>query len=311
VINIKNIIYSILISVFLSTSSIGEIKDMIFATVGDKALTDSDIINEIKTILILNNQAYSKDKKKELQKIAIRRVIERSIKKIEIEKYNTLTFNAITFDEQLKDLAKRINVDVIGLKKIFESNGLDFEELKDGIKIELLWQNLILSIYKNNLNINEDEINKQLQNYKQNTESYEYLISEIVLKSVESSKLADELKKIIKMIENNGFEKTAMRVSLAGNASKGGDIGWIQERALTKKFKSQIINTPIGKISEPIILPEGIIIFTVRDKRKYIQKIDIQSAKQSLINAEKNKMINMYSLSHYESITQVIAVNYN
>ena len=284
---------------------------MIFATVGDKALTDSDIINEIKTILILNNQAYSKDKKKELQKIAIRRVIERSIKKIEIEKYNTLTFNAITFDEQLKDLAKRINVDVIGLKKIFESNGLDFEELKDGIKIELLWQNLILSIYKNNLNINEDEINKQLQNYKQNTESYEYLISEIVLKSVESSKLADELKKIIKMIENNGFEKTAMRVSLAGNASKGGDIGWIQERALTKKFKSQIINTKIGEISEPIILPGGIIIFTVRDKKKYIQKIDIQTAKQNLINAEKNKMLNMYSLSHYESIKNIITVNYN
>jgi len=289
----------------------GEIKDTIFATVGDKALTDSDIINEIKTILILNNQAYSKDKKKELQKIAIRRVVERSIKKIEIEKYKQLTFSEIALDAQLNSIAERANVDVITLEKIFEANGLDFNEMKDGVKNEILWNNLILSIYESNLSINEDEIDKQLQNYKQNTESYEYLISEIVLKSVESSKLADKLKKVLKMIENNGFEKTAMDISLSGNASKGGDLGWIQERTLTKKFKSQIINTKIGEISEPIILPGGIIIFTVRDKKKYIQKIDIQTAKQNLINAEKNKMLNMYSLSHYESIKNVITVNYN
>ena len=43
----KNIFYTIFIILFLSTSSFGEIQDNLFATVGDKALTDSDVIDEI------------------------------------------------------------------------------------------------------------------------------------------------------------------------------------------------------------------------------------------------------------------------
>ena len=78
-----------------------------------------------------------------------------------------------------------------------------------------------------------------------------------------------------------GLKKQQCTYSFSESAKIGGDIGWIQERALTKKFKSQIINTPIGKISEPIILPEGIIIFTVRDKRKYIQIILVSKATTS------------------------------
>jgi len=83
------------------------------------------------------------------------------------------------------------------------------------------------------------------------------------------------------------------------------------ENSLTDKFKSKIISTPLGKVSDPIILPEGIIIFTVRDKRKSDKVIDLEETKELLIKAEKNKMLNMYSLSHYESLTRNIAVNYN
>ena len=307
----KNIFYTIIFILFLTTSSFGEIKDNLFATVGDKALTDSDVINEIKTILILNNQAYTIEKKKELQSIAVRRIIERAIKKIETEKYDFLEFNQIDLDIQINSIAQRANVSVDTLKNIFETNGLDFEQIKKNIITELLWNNLMISIYKNNLTVNEDEINQQLKNFDKNTESNEYLISEIVLKSVETNKLNEELNKVKNMIKDIGFEKTAMTVSVSPNSTSGGNIGWIEENSLAKKFKSRIISTPVGEISEPIVLPEGIIIFTVRDKRKSNKVGDLESIRKSLIAAERNKILNMYSLSHYESLTRKIAVNYN
>ncbi len=289
----------------------GEIKDMLFATVGDKALTDSDVINEVKTILIINNQSYSKDKKKELQSLAVRRVIERLIKKSEIEKFSLLRFDEDNLKQKIDIIAKGVNVDVDGLKAIFDRNDADFEELRESIKTDLLWNNMILAIYENKLNVNENEIDQQLANYKKDAIIYEYLLSEIVLKPVESSKLEEELNMVKNMIDDIGFQKTAMNISLSVNSAKGGDIGWIDENSLTARFKSKIINTPVGKISEPLILPEGIIIFTVRDKRKSDKVIDLEETKELLIIAEKNKMLNMYSLSHYESLTRSIAVNYN
>ena len=102
-----------------------------------------------------------------------------------------------------------------------------------------------------------------------------------------------------------------MTLSVSANSKNGGNIGWIEENAISERFKSRILSTPVGKLSKPIILPEGIIIFTVRDKRKSTKVVDLKSVRQSLIATERNKMLNMYSLSHYESLTRKIAVNYN
>ena len=52
-----------------------DIKDGIFATVGNKAITRSDIINEIKIILILANKSFSEDERKKLQQMAIKSML--------------------------------------------------------------------------------------------------------------------------------------------------------------------------------------------------------------------------------------------
>ena len=53
-IKLKKIFFFILVTLFFYESVNGAIKDSLFATVGSKAITRSDIINEIKIILILN-----------------------------------------------------------------------------------------------------------------------------------------------------------------------------------------------------------------------------------------------------------------
>ena len=83
-----------------------------------------------------------------------------------------------------------------------------------------------------------------------------------------------------------------------------------QWNVISEKFKSKIINTPVGNISEPIILPEGILFFKVRDKRKLKKFASLEDAKNQLVNAEKTKILRMYSLSHYENLKKSITINY-
>ena len=61
-INIKKLIFVIILSFFYLTKSGAAIKDSLFATVGNKAITHSDIVDEIKIILILSKQSYAEDK---------------------------------------------------------------------------------------------------------------------------------------------------------------------------------------------------------------------------------------------------------
>ena len=60
--NFKKIIYLIIPFLIFSNNLQGEIKDGLFATVGNKAITESDIVKEIKTILILSDQPYNAEK---------------------------------------------------------------------------------------------------------------------------------------------------------------------------------------------------------------------------------------------------------
>ena len=59
-------------------------------------------------------------------------------------------------------------------------------------------------------------------------------------------------------------------------------MGWLNESVIYKKFKSIIFNTPIGGLSEPMLLPEGILIFKVRDKRKIEKKNRFREIKKSI-----------------------------
>ena len=58
-----------------------------------------------------------------------------------------------------------------------------------------------------------------------------------------------------------------------------------------QNFKSKIINTPVGNISEPILLPEGILFFKIRDKRVSKKFINLEHAKNELVNMEKKKYL--------------------
>ena len=286
------------------------IKDGLFATVGNKAITHSDIVNEIKIILILSDQRFSEDNRKQLESAAIKSTIKRNIKQIEIEKYNSLEFNQNDLNKELKQISSHLNIDVEMLKKIFIDNEIDFSNIVDQIKTELLWNSLIFKLYKNRLSININEINEQLKLIQNKKEINEYLISEIVIKHVLKDKLESEIKKIKNKIKIQGFEKVAMTSSISKTALKGGNLGWISENVISKKIKSKIINTPVGNISEPIFLPQGILFFKVRDKRQLKRFIDLENTKNELVNAEKSKILNMHSLSHYDNLRRSISINY-
>ena len=66
----------------------------------------------------------------------------------------------------------------------------------------------------------------------------------------------------------------------------------------------------MGGISEPILLSEGILFFKVRDKRKITKKLTLEEQKNQLVNTEKTKILNMYSLSHYDNLRRVIPIKY-
>ena len=279
-------------------------------TIGDKPITQSDLVDEIKIILILNNQSYSDEKREVLHELAIKSTIKRNIKLIELERNNYFKINEEDLRNELIRLAKNLYIDLETLKNICESNELDFSKLEEQVKIELYWNSLIFQLYRNNININQADIEDKLKLVQKEKKINEYLISEIVIKNIEADQFDLKVQELKNKIESEGFDNVARELSISESALKGGDLGWINETVISEKIKSALINTPTGSLSSPIILQDGILIFKVRDKRKIDANISLEEIKNKLISAEKNKILNMYSMSHYDKVRRSISIKY-
>ena len=198
---IKKIFFFVLLSLVCIEKVNAEITDALFMTVGNKPITKSDVVNEIKIILILNNESYSDDKRDTLHQIAVNSIIKRSIKRIEVEKNSFLKFKREDLEKKLIELANNVNMDLETLKNICESNALDFSLIEDQIKIELFWNTLIFELYKNRIKINAEEIEERLKLIQNKEQINEYLISEILIKSVERNNLELEIEKLKKKLK--------------------------------------------------------------------------------------------------------------
>ena len=309
-INIKKIFIITIISLFYLTKSNAEIKDYLFATVGNKAITHSDIVREIKIILILSGKSFSEEMREELESVAIRSTVERSIKEIEVEKYESLKANETDINNELNRLAENINMDLDTLKSIFIANGIDFENVINQTRTEFLWNGLIFEIYKNRLSINIDEIDEQLKLIQLKKEINEYLLSEILIKSVQKEEMESKIEDIKNKIKTEGFEKVALNLSISETSSKNGDMGWVSENAISENLKSKIINTSPGNVTEPILLPVGILFLKVRDKRKIEKNTNLEEVKDKLVKNEKVKILKMHSLSHFDKLKRSISIKY-
>ncbi len=309
-IKIKKIFFLVLFLIISIEKANTKITNSLFMTIGDKPITQSDIVDEIKIILILNNESYSNEKRNQLHELAIKSTIKRNIKKIELERNNYFKLSEDDLNKELAKLANNIYIDLDTLKNLCESNELDFSKIEDQVKTELYWNSLIFELYKHNLNINQSEIEDKLKLLQNKKKLNEYLISEIVIKNVESDKLDKRIRELKNRIEIEGFENVAKEISISESALKGGDLGWINENIISENIRSKLVETPIGNISSPIILPNGVLIFKLRDKRKIDNNISLEEIKNKLINAEKTRILNMHAISHYDKVLRSISIKY-
>ena len=77
---IIKLIFLIIITFANIEKASSSISDSLFMTVGNKPVLQSDIVNEIKILLVLNNESYSVDKRDKLQKLAVTSITKRKIK---------------------------------------------------------------------------------------------------------------------------------------------------------------------------------------------------------------------------------------
>ena len=289
---------------FYSTTASSNISSTIISKVDNEVITTIDLENELKTFFILNDINFTKKNIENYKNQLLDGMIKRLVKKNEVSKFKIQEYDDIRFNKYLNQIAKNKNLKVNELKKVFESNDLNFEKFKEDLKVQFKWNRLILNIYAKEVRLNPNEIEvelkKYLSNYKTNNE-ISYNISEIVINNND----VDKFQEIKDYININGFEKAVAKYSIGESSIIGGGIGWLNQSQLSQEFNEKLNTINIGEFTVPLKRADKLIILKLNDKRTVKRKNeDIEKVKRELVNRMQNQKLEFFSISHYSKVAR-------
>ena len=298
-----------IIFLFVSLVSAQSIETKIIHNIQNEIITNIDIKNEFKYLLALNNNLKELDKES-IFNISNQSIIKEKIKLIEITKY----FKKVEINiEYLDVLLKQIYTGK-GLKSLEEFEvylkdySLILSEVRKKITIDALWNELIMRKYSSLIEIDEEKINKKITN-NINNQTKEYQLSEIVFEVKSKEEIEKKYKDIIRNIKEKGFENTASLFSFSESSKIGGDIGWINQNSLNSQIKNKISKLKKGEITNPIILPNGILILKVKNIRNSKIKTDYKLELKKAINFERTKQLDQYSKIYFNKLKKNLDFN--
>src|SRR6056300_248658 len=303
--NIKIILYFFVILSILTSKSLTNDNSLIIKlTINDQIITNYDLEKEKNYLFALNPKLRNIENSRLLQ-LSRDSLIREKIKQKEIEKFYEIDYENEQVNKVIENIFLSLNIPTVNEFEIYlQKFDIKLPEIKKKISIEQVWNKLIFELYNDKLLINEDVINQQLDEIlKNNLNKKSFNLSEIVFTSKNKTEFNNTLAEIKNVINNNGFEEAAKIFSISNTAKSGGSLGWINENQLNEKIYSAIINLNANQYSDPIITAGSNIILMVNEiKEMDIADINRKDEFQKIINQEKNRQLNEFSIIHFKKL---------
>ena len=298
------IIINIFFLIFKNNISLAESNFYIVVKVDNEIITNIDIAQEINYLISLNNDLQKMDKK-QLIKLAKDSLIREKIKKNELNKnINSLAVKEDVFQNIIKNYYKKLNLNSLeDFENYLQLYNVSLAEIKEKIRIEILWNQHVYYKYRNLLNINEEELKKKIKD-KENKDSEikKYLLSEILFTLENEENFEKKNNEIREKIQKNGFKTAANIYSISSTANFGGRIGLMNEKQISEKVLNEIRLIKPGEITETIDVPNGYLILMLENVVVEKFKKDLKNELDNLIKFETNRQLNQFSIIYFNKI---------
>jgi len=293
---------------FIFNSNSNSLENKILVKIENQIITNIDVNNEYKYLVALN-PSLKNLKKDDIFKLSKKSIVQEKIKKIEIEKnFNNPQIPQEFIEQILQNVYSKIGLtNLDDFKEYLISNNIDYENVRNKLEIEALWNELILIKFSSKVKINKKELRKRIKDNDKYLKSY--LLSEISFEVSNLKELDKKFQEISMIINDKGFDYAALRYSVSPTSNLGGKLDWINENSLNKNIIEAIKNLNINDFTKPINIPGGFLILQVNDVKSTKIELDIDKELKKLENYEKNNQLNQYSKIYFNKVKKDLEIS--
>jgi len=273
----------------------------IVAKVNQEIITNIDVDFEKKYLVSLNPNLKKLDQSR-ITEYAKDSLINEKIKKIEIEKKYEIVTNEILLSKVIADIYSSIGISSLAE---FESylllNDIDIQRVKEKISIEIAWNDLIVKLFNNEIEIDRNLLNKKIENFDKKIID-NLLLSEIIFTVENKNDLNLKYNEIKESINEIGFEETARIYSLSDSKKSGGNLGWIYKNQLSKEIRNEVNELSVGNYTKPIVTGGGFLILKLNDIKTESIEVDKKVQLKKMIEFERERQFTRFSTLYYKRI---------
>ena len=291
----------ILISVAAHCPVLGETFNRVVAVVNDDVITLFELNKKIKEVTGRNSKelrrmdeaTFLETRQKVLDFLIDERIAGEKIKELSIQVGDQ------EIDEAIERIKKNNQWTQEDLLERLEKRGVTYTRFREDIKNDLCRMQLLNIEIRSKIIIREEDIQQYYDEHREEfTVEGDFRIAAIFLSAPHGSG-DDEKQRIMDLAEDlhnqiqggADFAELASQYSQGPGAAEGGDLGYFKKKDMDRKLLEIVENLPEGGVSQPIVLPRGVQIVKMIEKRSGKEK-GLEESRDAIFNILYQKEVN-------------------
>ena len=243
----------------------------IVSVVNGDIITANEVTNRARLFAINSGMGPSQEVLTRLRPQVTRLLVDEKLRIQEVQRRRVLVADA-DVAEAVREIEMRNNLPAGGLANQLRSAGIEPRALYDQIRNQIGWARLVRGMLGNQGELTQREVDDFIAAHKARTGEPEYLVSEIFIPVDDASSEA-EVRRFVDDVVGQlrrgvPFPAAATQFSQSQTALQGGDMGWVRPDELDPAVGRIVSQMPPGAIANPMRVPGGFQIVTLRQKRE-------------------------------------------
>ncbi len=243
----------------------------IIAVVNGDVITNDDVANRGKLFALSTGLPVTPEVLARLRPQVLKQLVDERLRLQEVQR-RKIGVSDQEIADAIGEIEQRNGMPKGALNASLRGQGVAMRTLIDQVRVQLGWTRVLREELGAKADVSDADVAEQMRIFKEQVGKPEFRVSEIFIpiddpaKAADARRFADTV--IAQLRAGAPFPVVAAQFSQSQTALQGGDLGWVRSNQLDPAVAAVAQEMPPGAVSNPIEVPGGISIISMRAKRE-------------------------------------------
>ncbi len=259
--------------------------------VNDQPITSYDIDQRARLIRLTARKSAGVSRRMAQEELIDERL------KAQEAKRRGVTVSEAQVNDAYANIARRTKMSASQLSKALRQSGVNPDTLKQRIRMEMIWLNVVRSRFRSQVKISEQDVLAEMLKQDKGTDeskTLEYTLTQIifVVPKNSSGSFKSRRKQEANQLRNR-FTSCEDGVKLAEGLKEVvvKPVGVRMAPELPEKLSKLLADVEVGRLSRPLETPNGIEAYAVCKKREISSNLELRSEIESELRNKEGRML--------------------